>query len=302
MLESLTDCIWDAFLDAALDTIKILPFLFLTYLVMEYVEHKMGEHSKDVIRKSGKLGPLFGAVCGAFPQCGFSAAASNLYAGRIITLGTLIAVYLSTSDEMLPILISESVPVSAMVKLVGIKVIIGMAAGFLVDFIWGRRQKIRAYAERPHADESFHIDQICENEHCQCSDGIFKSACKHTLHITLFLVLISFILNICLGMIGEDNIADFILNKPVIGVILAGIIGLIPNCAASVTVTTLYLEGMMSFGAMMSGLLVGAGVGLIVLCRVNEDTKDNLRVIGLLYLCGVAGGLLLEWLNISVVW
>lgn len=298
MLELLADCI----LDAVLDSIKILPFLFLTYLVMEYVEHKMGEHSKDVIRKSGKFGPLLGAVCGAFPQCGFSAAASNLYAGRIITLGTLISIYLSTSDEMLPILISEHAPISAMAKIVGIKIIIGMAAGFLVDFVWGRRQKIRAYAERPHADESFHIDKICENEHCQCSDGILKSACKHTLHIFVYLLLISFVFNVCLEMIGTDNIADFILNKPVIGVILSGIIGLIPNCAASVIITSLYLEGMMSFGAMMSGLLVGAGVGLLVLCRVNEDVKDNLRVIGLLYLCGVAGGLLLELLNIAVVW
>lgn len=298
MMEWLVDCL----LDAALDSIKILPFLFLTYLVMEYVEHKMGEHSKDVIRKSGKLGPLLGAVCGAFPQCGFSAAASNLYAGRIITLGTLISIYLSTSDEMLPILISEQVPVAAIAKILAIKVIIGMAAGFLIDFIWSRHQKIRAYAERPHEDENFQINKICENEHCKCSEGILKSAWKHTLHIFLFLLAISFILNVCLTMIGSDSIADFILNKPVLGVILSGMIGLIPNCAASVIITTLYLEGMMSFGAMMSGLLVGAGVGLIVLCRVNEDVKDNLRVIGLLYVCGIAGGLILDLLNIAVVW
>lgn len=296
------DLIYDCMLDAVLDSIKILPFLFLTYLVMEYVEHKMGEHSKDVIRKSGKFGPLFGAFCGAFPQCGFSAAASNLYAGRIITLGTLIAIYLSTSDEMLPILISEQAPVSAMIKILGLKVLIGMAAGFLIDFVWGRHQKIRAYAERPHAEESFQIDQICEHEQCKCSDGILKSACKHTLHIIVFLLLISFVLNVCLEMIGEDSIANFILNKPVIGVLLSGVIGLIPNCAASVIITTLYLEGMMSFGAMMSGLLVGAGVGLIVLCRVNEDVRDNLRVIGLLYLCGILGGLLLEAMHVAVVW
>ena len=296
------DLIYDCMLDAVLDSIKILPFLFLTYLVMEYVEHKMGEHSKDVIRKSGKFGPLFGAFCGAFPQCGFSAAASNLYAGRIITLGTLIAIYLSTSDEMLPILISEQAPVSAMIKILGLKVLIGMAAGFLIDFVWSRHQKIRAYAERPHAEESFQIDQICEHEQCKCSDGILKSACKHTLHIIVFLLLISFVLNVCLEMIGEDSIANFILNKPVIGVLLSGVIGLIPNCAASVIITTLYLEGMMSFGAMMSGLLVGAGVGLIVLCRVNEDVRDNLRVIGLLYLCGILGGLLLETMHVAVVW
>jgi hypothetical protein len=298
----MTELIYDGILDAVSDSIKILPFLFLTYLIMEYVEHKMGEHSKDVIRRSGKFGPLFGAVCGAFPQCGFSAAASNLYAGRIITLGTLLAIYLSTSDEMLPILVSEQAPVSAMVKILGIKVVIGLLAGFLVDLIWGRHQKIRAYAEKPHTEENFHIDQICENENCKCDDGIFKSAFKHTLHIFLFLLLVSFILNVCLAMIGEEHIGNFILNRPIVGAVLAGIIGLIPNCAASVIITTLYLNGMMSFGAMMSGLLVGAGVGLIVLCRVNEDVGDNLRVIGLLYLCGVLGGLALDLLGIAVVW
>lgn len=296
MMERLYDC----GVDAVLDSIKILPFLFLAYLVMEYVEHRMGERSKDVIRKSGKLGPLFGAVCGAFPQCGFSAAASNLYAGRMITMGTLLAIYLSTSDEMLPILISKQAPLPAIIKILGLKVIIGMAAGVLVDWLWAGHRKIRAYAERPHADEKFHIDQICENENCRCDDGILKSACKHTLHILLFILLITFLFNLCIDFIGSGNIEHFILNKPVIGVALSTLMGLIPNCAASVIITELYLKGMMSFGAMMAGLLAGAGVGLIVLCRVNEDVKDNLRIIGLLYLCGIAAGILLEILGVSV--
>lgn len=298
MIERLYDCA----VDAALDGIKILPFLFLAYLVMEYVEHRMGEHSKDMIRRSGRFGPLLGALCGAFPQCGFSAAASNLYAGRIITMGTLLAIYLSTSDEMLPILISKQAPVLAILKILCLKVVIGMAAGFVIDWLFGRHKKIRAYAERPHDDEKFHIDQICENENCKCGDGILKSACKHTLHIFLFILLITFLFNLCIDFIGSGNIEHFILNKPVIGVILSAVIGLIPNCAASVIITELYLKGMMSFGAMMAGLLVGAGVGLIVLCRVNEDVKDNLRIIGLLYLCGVLGGILLEILGIAVRW
>lgn len=292
--------IFECAVDAALDSIKILPFLFLAYLVMEYVEHRMEERSKDVIRKSGKFGPLWGAVCGAFPQCGFSAAASNLYAGRIITMGTLLAIYLSTSDEMLPILISKQTPVPAMLKILGIKVFIGMAAGFLADWIWAGHRKIRAYAERLHADEKFYIDQICENENCKCDDGILKSACKHTLHIFSFILLITFLFNLCIELIGSGNIEHFILNKPFVGVALSALIGLIPNCAASVIITELYLKEMMSFGAMMAGLLVGAGVGLIVLCRVNADVKDNLKIIGLLYLCGVTGGLLLEVLGISV--
>lgn len=293
--------IWERALDAGMDSIKILPFLFLTYLVMEYVEHRMQERTKDTIRKAGRFGPAAGALCGAFPQCGFSAAASNLYAGRIITMGTLLAIYLSTSDEMLPILISKGVAVGAMLKVLGLKVLIGALGGFLVDMLFFRQQKMRAYAERPHKDEKFHIGQMCENEKCGCGHSIVKSALKHTIHIFLFLLVISFLFNICIIMIGEESIVGFILNKPVIGVFLAGLIGLIPNCAASVILTDLYLEGAMGFGAMMSGLLVGAGVGLIVLCRVNEDVKENLKIIGMLYLLGILGGLVLEFLGIQIL-
>lgn len=290
--------IWDCFLDAAIDSLKILPFLFVTYIVMEYVEHRMEETSKDAIRKSGKMGPLFGALCGVVPQCGFSAAASNLYAGRVITIGTLIAVYLSTSDEMLPILISEHVPVVTMIKILGLKFFIALIMGFCVDLIFARSMHMRAYAERVPEDEAFFIKKICESEQCKCNDGILKSAVKHTLNIILFLLLISFTLNVVLTAVGEESLYNFILNKPVIGVLLSGIIGLIPNCAASVIITDLYLKGLMSLGAMMSGLLVGAGVGLVVLWRVNSSFKDTLKVIGILYVCGISAGLLLELAHI----
>lgn len=290
--------IWDCFLDAAIDSLKILPFLFVTYIVMEYVEHRMEETSKDAIRKSGKMGPLFGALCGIVPQCGFSAAASNLYAGRVITIGTLIAVYLSTSDEMLPILISEHVPVVTMIKILGLKFFIALIMGFCVDLIFAHSMHMRAYAERVPEDEAFFIKKICESEQCKCNDGILKSAIKHTFHIILFLMLISFTLNVVLTAVGEESLYNFILNKPVIGVFLSGIIGLIPNCAASVIITDLYLKGLMSLGAMMSGLLVGAGVGLVVLWRVNSSFKDTLKVIGILYVCGISAGLLLELTHI----
>ena len=290
--------IWDCFLDAAIDSLKILPFLFVTYIVMEYVEHRMEETSKDAIRKSGKMGPLFGALCGVVPQCGFSAAASNLYAGRVITIGTLIAVYLSTSDEMLPILISKHVPVVTMIKILGLKFFIALIMGFCVDLIFARSMHMRAYAERVPEDEAFFIKKICESEQCKCNDGILKSAIKHTFHIILFLLLISFTLNVVLTAVGEESLYNFILNKPVIGVFLSGIIGLIPNCAASVIITDLYLKGLMSLGAMMSGLLVGAGVGLVVLWRVNSSFKDTLKVIGILYVCGISAGLLLELAHI----
>lgn len=294
------ELIWDCLLDALVDSLKILPFLFLTYLIMEYVEHRMEETSKDAIRKSGRLGPLFGALCGIVPQCGFSAAASNLYAGRVITIGTLIAVYLSTSDEMLPILISERVSMKTMAIILLMKLVIALFFGFIVDFFFAKSMHIRAYAEKVPKDEAFHIEKICESEQCKCDDGILKSAVKHTLHIILFLLAISFVLNMCLTLVGEESLANFILNKPIVGVFLSAVIGLIPNCAASVVITGLYLKGLMSLGAMMSGLLVGAGVGLIVLWRVNESVKDTAKIIGILYVCGVLAGIVLELFHVVI--
>ena len=304
MIESrsydMINMIWDCFLDALIDSLKILPFLLLTYVVMEYLEHRMKETSKDAIRKSGRLGPLFGAACGIIPQCGFSAAASNLYAGRVITIGTLIAVYLSTSDEMLPILISEQVPFSVMLKILGLKFGIALIMGFIVDWIFARSMHMRAYADRVPEDETFFIKKLCETEQCKCNDGIFKSAVKHTLHIILFLLMISFALNIILMAVGEESLCNFVLNKPFVGVLLSGLIGLIPNCAASVVITQLYLEGLLSAGPMMAGLLVSAGVGLLVLFKVNDHPRENLKILGLLYAIGVVSGLLIELFGITL--
>ncbi len=272
----------------------LLPFLFLTYLAMEFMEHKTAGKVQTVIKKGGRLGPLFGGLLGALPQCGFSAAASGLYAGRVITLGTLIAIYLSTSDEMLPILIAEvgEIGVAPIIKILALKVIIGMVAGFLVDLCF-----------RPQKEEHSHIHEMCEHDHCHCEEGesIWKSALVHTVKIFVFLILITFAVNLLLECLGEDVLENLILNKPIIGQILAGIVGLIPNCASSVVLTRLYLEGAMSFGACMSGLLVGAGVGLLVLFRANSDKKDTLKVVLLLYAIGVVVGILLELAGMNVL-
>lgn len=281
----------DIILDTLSDSIKLLPFLFLTYLAMEYLEHKTGEKLQNAIRKSGKWGPVAGSVLGAFPQCGFSAAASNLYAGRIITLGTLLSIYLSTSDEMLPVLISENAGIGMIMKVLGVKILIGMAAGLTIDIVIRHLSKNR--------DEELRIEHLCEQHHCHCEEGILKSALHHTIEIFLYLMLISFVLNLLIGMIGEDFLAGLILNRPVIGELAAGLIGLIPNCAASVVITQLYLKGVLSAGAMMSGLLSGAGVGILVLLRVNDKRKENVRIIGLLYVIGVLAGLLIELLGIQ---
>lgn len=277
----------DIILDSLTDSVKLLPFLFVTYLAMEYLEHKAGDKMQAAIRKSGKGGPVIGSILGVFPQCGFSAAASNLYAGRIITLGTLVAIYLSTSDEMLPIMISENVGIIMIAKILAFKVIVGMLAGFVIDFVFRKQEK------------NMQIEHLCEQHHCHCEKGIWKSALHHTVEIFFYILIISLVLNLVIELIGEEVLGNLILNRPVIGELIAGLVGLIPNCAASVIITQLYLKGVLNAGAMIAGLLAGSGVGILVLLRVNDDRKENLRIIGLVYVIGVAVGIVTELLGIG---
>ncbi len=272
------------------DSIKIIPFLFLTYLLMEWLEHKAGKKTQDLIERSGQFGPVIGSVLGAVPQCGFSAAASNLYAGKVITMGTLMAIYLSTSDEMLPIMLSASIPVRTILKILALKVVIGMAVGLVIDFV----------APEKHG-EHHHIHEMCEHEHCHCGEesGVWKSALFHTIKITLFIVLTTFVLNLILHNGGEEVLEEFLLNQPVMGPVLAGLVGLIPNCASSVVITSLYVEGAMSFGAMMAGLLVNAGVGILVLFRSNTDRKEDLKITGILCGVGMVVGIVLDFMRFS---
>lgn len=190
--------------ETLIDSLKILPFLFLTYLLMEYLERKTSEKTKDVVKKSGRIGPLIGSILGCFPQCGFSVSASNLYAGRVITLGTLIAIFLSTSDEMLPIAISSGAGISVILKIIGIKVLISIIAGFIIDYILRHKTKIE--------DEKIH--DICDQEHCHCEEyGIFRSTLKHTINIFIFIVVISFVLNLVVSLIGEENLSKILMQN-----------------------------------------------------------------------------------------
>lgn len=272
----------DIFLDALLDTAKLIPFLLLTYFAMECLEHKTGAGAQKLIQKAGRFGPVIGGALGIVPQCGFSAAASNLYAGRVITLGTLLAVYLSTSDEMLPVLISEQTPAGVILKILLAKAVTGILAGVVIDFVLRRKG----------GQEQGHIHEICEQESCHCEQGIFRSALWHTVKIALFIFLTGVGLNTILYFIGEETLAGLILNRPVLGPVLAGLVGLIPNCAGSVVITQLYLRGALEIGGAMAGLLTGSGVGLLVLFRVNYDRQQNLKILGLLYGIGVLGGIL----------
>ena len=291
-MDTFIDIAWPVLEDSLLDTLYNIPFLFITYLAMEWLEHKTGGKAEAAIQRAGAAGPFIGAVVGVVPQCGFSAAAATLWAGRVITLGTLFAVFLSTSDEMLPIFIAEQVPLEVILKIIGAKIIIGMIMGFLVDA--GLRIARRI-------DMPLHIHDLCEQEHCHCHDGeggILKSAVKHTLQVTLFIFIITIVLNGMLAIVGEDVLADFLSANPALSVFGSALVGLVPNCAASIVIAQLYVQGVLGSGAMLAGLLVSAGVGLLVLVRTNRHPKENIAIIVGLYAMGVIWGLIANALGI----
>ena len=307
--------IWSVLYDAIMDSIKLLPFLFIVYILMEYLNKFAGLKTREAIRKAGSYGPLWGGILGALPQCGFSAAAASLYSGKLVTMGTVIAVFLSTSDEMLPIFISEKVNLLLILKILGLKIILGIIAGFIIDIIF--KQKIKASTPRIMAGGSPRMRAVASNTDsnqiklpssvsmytCDCANcqnpnsSVLKIAIIHTLQIFGFIFAVTLGLNFIVEIIGEDTLAAFLANKNIISVFLSALIGLIPNCAASVVITKLYLGNMLGFGAMMAGLLVGAGVGVLVLFRTNKNIKDNLKIVGSLYILGVAFGLIL-----SLIW
>lgn len=276
----------DILQDTIIDSIKLIPFLFITYLIMELIEHSAGEKTEKLIKKSGKFGPLLGALLGVVPQCGFSAVAANFYAGKIITRGTLIAIFLSTSDEMLPILISEGASVFLIIKILLIKIAIGMGIGITIDLL-GKKNK----------ENKNSIHSICENENCNCDEeGVVKSSIKHTLQIFAYIFVISLVINIIIGLIGEERIANFAINVPIVGTMLSALVGIIPNCASSIILTELFLQGVITLGPMIAGLLVNSGIGLLILFKVNKDKKDNFKTLGILYLVGVTAGIIIDLL------
>lgn len=280
----------DIFMDAVIDTAKLIPFLFLTYLAMEYLENKAGEKTVNMLLGAGKKGPLIGGILGVVPQCGFSAAAASLYSGGVITIGTMIAVFLSTSDEMLPILISERTKAKEIVWILGVKIFIGVIAGILVDIVVRMRTG--------GTQKGLHIHEICERDHCHCEEGsILKSAVTHSLQTVLFVFLVTLALNVLVEGIGMEQVVRAAAAHPVRSILLTALIGLVPNCASSVMITTFYLEGVLSVGSMLAGLLSCAGVGLLVLFRTNKNWKVNLMTVASLYgisvFCGLAAQLIL---------
>ena len=267
----------DIIVDTIIDVLKLIPFLFVAFLLIEVLEHKLTNKNKNIITKSKRLGPVIGALLGIIPQCGFSVMGTNLYITRIISLGTLFSIYLSTSDEMLPILISEKADIKIILQIILIKILFGIFYGVLIDLTL---RKIKKKQDKTNYE-------ICDKENCHCEKGILLSSIKHTLNIVLFLFITTLIINIVFHYVGEDYLSKILLKGTILGPFITSLIGLIPNCGASIILTELYLNNAISLSSLIAGLLTGSGTALIVLFKENKNIKENIFIICLLYSLGV---------------
>lgn len=313
------DLIFDVLADSVIDTLKLIPFLLVTYLAMEALEHFASNKVKEAVERAGTAGPVVGGLLGALPQCGFSAMAATLFSGRVVTAGTLVAVILSTSDEMIPVFVAHQEPVSRMLAIIATKVALGIVAGLLLDLVL----RLLHRAGDGHA----HIHELCEREHCHCEEadepdedegedehgshgghhdhahhhghshshhgvwGIVRSACVHTAQVTAFIFLISLLFGLIIEGFGVDSIRSMLAYHPVRATFIAALVGLIPNCGASVAIAELFLDGTLATGPMLAGLLSSGGVGLLVLWRTNAEARQNVYVTLLVYGVAVLAGL-----------
>ena len=343
------DLLIDILLDAGKDTLSLVPFLLVTYLALEALEHVAGDRVNGAVKRAGAAGPVVGSLLGMVPQCGFSAMAATLYAGRVVTLGTLVAVFLSTSDEMLPLLLAEQVPVQTMAMLLASKALIALVTGFIVDAaVRGLRRNVRAHAairrtvlgtavNPAHANcahddhtggdiidevaeagvSADHIHELCERDHCGCDEdedehghghghehghshegapllSIIRSAISHTVQVSVFIFLVTLILVAVLETFGESTIEQFLRGNETLAVLGSALVGLIPNCSASVVITQLYLEGALQLAPMLAGTLISAGVGYLVLFRTNRSARENALFLVMMYVIGAGWGLVLS--------
>ena len=320
------DLFVDVLADSVIDTLKLIPFLFVTYLAMEALEHFASNKVREAVERAGTAGPVVGALLGALPQCGFSAMAATLFSGRVVTAGTLVAVILSTSDEMIPVFVAHQQPASRMLSIIAIKVVLGIVAGLLLD--------VALRLLHRDGDGHAHIHELCEREHCHCEEadeldddeghdgrgdhndhhidhdghhehahhhghshshhgawGIVRSACVHTIQVTAFIFLISLLFGLIIEGLGVDSIRSMLAYHPVRATFIAALVGLIPNCGASVAIAELFLDGTLATGPMLAGLLSSGGVGLLVLWRTNADARQNVYVTLLVYGVAVLAGL-----------
>ena len=276
----------DIFFDALIDSLKILPFIFVIYLLIEYAEHKNNSDLSHILMKTKKLGPVYGSFFGCIPQCGFSVIAADLFSKSAMTLGTLMAVFIATSDEAIPIILSNPKNFSLVFKVIGMKFLIGLIAGFIVDIIYKKNKSSGCSIKEKHT----HFHGNCES----CDHGIFKSALIHSVKIFLFIFAVSYLLGFIVDKIGEEAFSNLLMKDSFYQPVIASLIGLIPNCASSVLLTQTYLNGALSFGSLIAGLCSGAGVGLVVLFKNNKNLKENIAITTLLFLTGVVSGIIIQ--------
>lgn len=272
---------FDILLDTLIDSLKLLPFLFITYLIIEYIEHRSSDKLISGLKKYGVAG---GALLGSFPQCGFSVAAANLYTNRVISVGTLAAVFISTSDEAIPVILANSGSVGTILKLIAVKIVIAVLAGSIADSLFSNFFGYKTYNNDKSNHHHFH----------ECHDGIVKSAFKHTAHIFVFMALTMLLTNMGIYLIGEENLSRILLTHSILQPAVAALIGFIPNCASSIIITQLYLSGSLSFGSAVAGLSTGAGAGLIVLFRVNKNASENFKIMLYIYIISIAAGSVIQ--------
>lgn len=276
----------DIILEALLDALKIVPFLFITFFILEFLEHKLNKKTEKLLLKYKKFGPIIGGLLGAIPQCGFSAMATSLFSNRVITIGTVVAIFLSTSDEMLPIMLGHKTNIGVILGILGFKVLIGIIIGLIVDILFRKKGFVK---------EHIHINDMCEDDNCHCEEeGLFKSSLIHTLKITGFILLANLVINFIVFFVGEEQLAKILMNNNIFTYFIASLVGLIPNCVSSVVITELYLSNLISLGTMFAGLLTGSGLGILLLFKVNKNLKENISVLSIIYFVGVIVGILVD--------
>lgn len=276
-------------LHTLIDTLKVVPFLYLAFLIIEYIEHKFLSKNIKLLQNSKKYGPLTGGLLGMIPQCGFSVIATNLYASRLITVGTLIASYLSTSDEMLAILLSDGMNLINVIVIILLKAGIAIIFGFMIDIFLKNR-----------FSASNNINEICEKEKCHCNKNIFLASLKHTLSITLYIFIASLIIGGLMHFLEAETLSKILFQGKSLSYFIIGLIGLIPNCASSVMISELYTSGIISFGNMIGGLLSASGVGLLILFKTNRNLKQNMIILAIIYIAGILSGILIDLLGICL--
>ena len=276
----------DIILEALLDALKIVPFLFVTFFILEFLEHKLNKKTEKVLLKYKKFGPIVGGLLGAVPQCGFGTMAASLFSNKVITIGTVVAIFLSTSDEMLPIMLGHKADLSTIFGILGFKVLIGVIVGLIVDLIFRKKGYVK---------EHIHINDMCEDDHCHCDDkGIFSSSLVHTLKITGFILVANLVINFIVFFVGEEQLAKILLNDSLFTYFISSLVGLIPNCVSSVVITELYMSNLISLGTLFSGLLTGSGLGILLLFKQNKNLKENITVLSIIYFVGVVVGILVD--------